>query len=134
VGAALPVRAKDMEAGASVAAADLSVKEVDYSDDVFRQPLKHGLDASDAVVLVTPTVTPSVSGSDVVLTMSPAPAADKAAIVVIDAGSNREPLKFTAKTTTLGTLNVPVTGVPPGAHDILASVDGYVSMVKSGTF
>jgi hypothetical protein len=134
VGAALPLRASDMESGVAVAAADLAVKEVDYSDDVFRQPLNHGLDTSDAVVLVSPTLTATSSSSKVTVTMSVAPAADKSVVIVIDAGSNRDPLKFTAKTTTLATLDVPVTGVPPGSHDALISVDGYVSLIQNGSF
>jgi len=134
VGTALPLRAPDMESGVAVAAADLAVKEVDYSDDVYRQPLNHGLDASDAVVLVSPTLSVTLSSGNVAVTMAPAPAADKSVVIVIDAGSNRDPLKFTAKTTTSASLNVPVTGVPPGSHDALISVDGYVSVVKNGSF
>lgn len=134
VGTGLPVRAPDMEAGVAVAAADLSIKEVDYSDDVFRQPLQHGLDSSDAVVSLAPTVTATFSSTNVSLVLSPAPAADKAVVIVIDVASNRDPLKFTAKTTAAASLSVPVNGVPTGSHDVLVSVDGYESQVASGSF
>jgi len=134
VGAALPLRASGMDAGVAVAAADLAVKEVDFAGDVFRQPLNHGLDDNDGVVLATSTLSASYASSKVTITLTPATVADKAALVVIDVGANREPLKFSAKTTTSGTLVVPVTGVPSGSHDVLISVDGYPSLLAAGGF
>ncbi len=135
VGTSLPVRVKTMESGVAVAAGDLSVKEVDYGDDVVRQPLKHGLDASDAVVLVSPTISGvSYASNEVTVTLSAVPPADKSVMIVVDAGANREPLRFSAKTTASASVAVPVSGVPPGSHDVFASVEGHVSFVDTASF
>lgn len=137
VGTALPVRALSMESGVAVAAGDLSVKEVDYGGDVLRQPLNYSLDASGAVIVVTPTISGITGNSaNIAITLSAPVAADKSVIVVVDAGASREPLKFAVKTTatSLSTVNVPVTGVPPGSHDVFASVEGYVSALGTGSF
>jgi hypothetical protein len=135
VGAGLPVRSPTSEAGVAVPADNLAVKEVDYSDDAVRQPLLHGLDTSGAVVQITPTISSvTCTSTKITINLSPAVAADKMAIVIVDAGPNRAPLKFTAKTVAATTVDVTVTGVPPGTHDVFASVDGYVSKVDTGSF
>lgn len=135
VGAALPLRAKDKESGVAIAAGELGVKEVDYGDVVVRLPLSHGLDTSGAVVLVAATIsTVAATGTKVTLTVTPAVAADKSAMVVIDAGANREPLKFTTKTTAGTAIEVPVTGVPTGSREVFVSVEGYVSRFHTGSF
>lgn len=134
VGNALPVRTPGKESGVAVAAENLAVKEVDYSDDVVRQPLAHGLDASGSVAPVTATISVASTSLLVTLTLSTAAVADKSALVIVDAGATRDPLKFTAKTTATNTVTVPVSAVPPGLHDIFVSVDGYVPTIGSGSF
>jgi hypothetical protein len=135
VGPALLIRGTEMEAGVAIAASDLAVKEVDLSDDVFRQPLNHGLDSSDSVVAVAPAITNiACSNAGVTLTLSANAVADKSAVVVIDAGANRDPLKFTVKTTATNSVTVPVNGVPTGSHDVFASVEGFASFLDNGGF
>ena len=135
VGTALPVRTPGKESGVAVAAENLAVKEVDYSDDVVRQPLAHGLDASGSIAPITATISGVASTSLLVsITLSTAAVADKSALVIVDAGATRDPLKFTAKTNATATVSVPVSAVPPGLHDIFVSVDGYVPMIASGSF
>lgn len=135
VGTALPVRTPGKESGVAVAAENLAVKEVDYSDDVVRQPLAHGLDASGSVAPITAPINGVASTSLVVtITLSTAAVADKSVLVIVDAGATRDPLKFTAKTTASATVSVPVSAVPPGLHDIFVSVDGFVPMIGSGSF
>jgi hypothetical protein len=135
VGTALPVRTPGKESGVAVAAENLGVKEVEYSDDVVRQPLAHGLDSSGSVVPITGTITAASSTSlSVSISLSAVAIADKSALVIVDAGATRDPLKFTAKTTASNSVSVPVTGVPPGLHDVFVSVDGFAPTVASGSF
>lgn len=134
VGAGLVTRTTQ-ETGVVVVADELGVKEVDYSDDVVRQPLAHVVDTGGGVVATTSKVTAITSSNlDVVLTLSPAAAADKAVLIVIDGGANHEPLRFAGKTVAGTSVTVPIAGVPPGSHAVLGSVDGYASFVNEHTF
>jgi hypothetical protein len=134
VGAALLARTTQ-ESGVAVAADELAVKEVDYSDDVVRQPMAHVVDASGAVVTAAQKVQSMTNSNlEVALTVSAAPAADKPVLIVIDGGANHDSLKFVGKTAAAATFSVAVSGVPPGAHVVLASVDGYAPLVDTRTF
>jgi hypothetical protein len=137
VGPGFLARTKDSEETLLVPAADLEVKEVDYRDDVFRTPLAHVVDDQGAIAL-SPNVVNQVSfaSSKVTVQLLPAAAAaDKDVVVIVDAGSNRDPLKFVGKTVAnAGSVDVPVSGVPPGNHLVLASVAGYNSRVEVLTF
>jgi hypothetical protein len=134
VGTGLPVRNATLDSGVIVAADNLAVKEVDYAEDVIREPLTHGLDASGQVVVVTPTIGTITCTSVKVSFVVTSTVADKTAVVIIDLGANRDPLKFTTKTLALSPVDVPVTGVPPGTHNVFISVDGFVSALGSGSF
>jgi hypothetical protein len=136
VGAALLARMTDQEVSVAVPADELSIKEVDYSNDVVRQPRAHVVDASGTVV--TPPVSVTGIGNsnlEVTVTISANPPADKTVLVVIDGGPNHPPLKFVGKTAlNVATTHVPISGVPPGAHVVLASVDGYSSRLEVKNF
>ena len=136
VGPALVARMRDVEASVAVPADELSVKEVDYSDDVLRQPGAHIVDASGTVTAPSLKVsTIANTNTDVTVTVSTAPAADKTVLVVIDGGANQEPLKFVGKTVVNVTATVvPVSGVPPGTRVVLASVDGYATLLDDRVF
>jgi hypothetical protein len=137
VGPGLMVRMKDDEPSLTVPAEELEVKEVDYSDGVFRDPMAHALDESGTISVPSNSVA-SIAGTnvDVTLTLaSPAIAADKNVLVVIDAGPNLDPLKFTGKTVAGSTtVKLPVVGVPPDVHPVFASVEGCASLVGVGNF
>jgi len=134
VGSGLPVRDSVVDSGVVVASDNLAVKEVDYAEDVIREPLAHGLDTSGQVVVVTPTISAiNTSSTKVSFSVSSA-VADKMAMVIVDLGANRDPLKFTTKTLATSPVDVPVTGVPPGTHSVFVSVDGFVSALGSGSF
>src|SRR6185295_18221895 len=95
VGPALLARPVDQESGVAVPADELTVKEVDYSDDVVRQPLAHVVDSSGTVIAPTAKVTAVADpGLTIKVTVSPGPPADKTVLLVIDGGTNHDPLKF----------------------------------------
>ena len=132
VGAGLLARLADEEAGVAVPVEELAVKEVDHSDDVFRDPRAHVVDASGTIV--APSLKVSMIGNtnlDVTVTVTPpTPAADKTVLVVVDKGANQESLKFVGKTVlNVAATVVPVSGIPPGDHVVLASVDGYTTLL-----
>jgi hypothetical protein len=140
VGGGLVARTADEELSLLVPAAELEVKEVDYKDDVFRDPRQYQID--DAGEPTVPTFridTVSVAAGAVTVTVQadavPTVPAGKAVVVVIDAGPNSPPLKFSGATTlnTKPTV-VPVNGVPLGNRLVLATVDGYTSLLSVGTF
>jgi hypothetical protein len=97
--------------------------------------MAHIVDASGSVV-VAPQRVSSMAATNVTvtLTLSVAAAADKAVLIVIDGGANQAPLKFAAKTVASTSIPVSVSGVPPGSHVMLASVDGYAPNIDVGTF
>lgn len=139
VGAGLVTRLQD--SSVMVPAEELEVKEVDYGDDVFRDPRAHIVDASGTVVGPLASVT-AIVATNILVTVTvstpltlPTVPADKTVLVVIDGGSNHDALKFFGKTA-LGVADtaVPISGVPPGTHLVLASVDGYGSLLSSGSF
>ena len=136
VGAALLARMPDQNTGVAVPADELSVKEVDYSDDVIRQPLVHIVDTSGTVNATASKVSGiGAPGLTIKVTVAPAPPADKNVLLVIDGGANHDPLKFVAKTTlNIADTEVPISGVPPGGHTVLASVDGYATKLDFKTF
>ncbi|HYP32046.1 MAG TPA: hypothetical protein VES00_09270 [Burkholderiaceae bacterium] len=121
--------------GVAVPAELLDVKEVDYADEVVVQPATHGLDDNNAIVALAGQIS-AVSGTtaQVSLTLSVAAAADKAVLVVIDAGAGQAALRFNAKTTASNPVDVAVNGVSPGSHVVLASVDGYAPFLDTVTF
>lgn len=133
----LVARLKDKETSVLVPPEELEVKEVDHTDDVFRDPLAYLVDASDALATAPHKITTvAATSSKVTLTLgTAAPAGDKNVLVVIDAGPNLPPLKFAGKTS-LGssTVAVNVSGVPHGFHLVLASVDGYSSKLDEKAF
>jgi len=138
VGAGLLVRLKDSEASVTVLVSELAVKEVESNDEVFRNPLAHVVNDSDALIAV-PTRIASITADsvEVMVTLPGTPAVppDKAVVVVIDAGPNDDPLKFVGKTAAgVNDTKLPISGVPPGAHLVLASVAGYGSAIDIGTF
>jgi hypothetical protein len=113
----------------------LAVKEVDYSEEVIRQPLLHGLDQNGVAVPAPSSVTALTATSAVLtLTLGSAASADKAVLVVIDGGVGQGALRFGAKTLASTTVSVPISGVSPGAHVVLASVDGFAPLLASATF
>jgi len=123
------------DVGIAVPAALLGVKEVDYSDEVVVQPTAHGLDATGAVAALAAKVSAvAADGVQVKLTLSPAPPVDKAAQVLIDGGAGQAALLFNAKTQASTSLDVPVSGVSPGSHVVLASVDGFAPCLATVTF
>jgi hypothetical protein len=135
VGEGLVVRQHDGEASLVVPADDLEVKEVDYSDDVFLDPGANVVDASGSVVVPPRVTSVAATNVSVTVTVPPGVAAGKAVLVVIDGGPNQPPLKFSAATALNATATVvPVSGVPPGAHLVLGSVDGYASLLFVGSF
>lgn len=136
VGSALLTRIAGLESGVPVPVEELSVKETDYSEDVVRQPLAHVMDASGIPIVPSGTVSAiGTPGVTIQVTVSSAPPADKAVLVVIEAGPNREPLRFVAKTTlNAANTDVPIAGVPPGDHVVLASVDGFGTRLESKLF
>jgi hypothetical protein len=137
VGPGFLARVKASEESLLLLAEDLEVKEVDHTDEVFRDPLAHVVDSSGALVLSQNRVD-SIAKTSVEVTLvlkPPAVAADKDVVVVIDAGANRDPLTFVGKTVfDSDTAKVPISGVPPGDHLVLASVDGYNSFLKVENF
>lgn len=133
VGPALLVRI-DEDDSIAVPADALTAKEVDYSAGVIRQPIGHVLDAAGAVVTPTSKVSAiGTPGLTIRVTVAAAPAADKLVEVVID-GGNQDSLKFVTKTTTSADTDVPISGVPPGAHVVLAAVEGYAPKFELKTF
>jgi hypothetical protein len=136
VGGALLARTTQ-ESGVPVPADELTVKEVDYSDDVVRQPLAHIIDASGTVVAAVPKITAIANTTlAITLTVSAAPPADKTVVVVVDGGSSHDPLTFVGKTpvSATTTISVPASGVPPGDHVVIASLDGYATFVAERPF
>jgi hypothetical protein len=130
VGSGFVARTKDDEGTLLVEAADLEVKEVDYSGDVFRTPLAYVVDEQGALTSapnVINQVTLATGKAKVTVQLLPAPtAADKDVVLIVDAGSSAKPLKFVAKTVAnVGSVDLPVSGVPPGQHVALASAAGY---------
>jgi hypothetical protein len=137
VGPGFLARTQDEEVSLLVPAADLEVKEVDYSDEAFRNPLAHVVDGSGTLVAASNRVSAVAATSvKVTVTLAPAPtAADKDVVVIIDAGPGRDALKFVGKTVaTVATVEVPISGVPPGERMVLASADGYNSRLEVFTF
>jgi hypothetical protein len=136
VGPGLLLRMTDEDATIAVPPDELSTKEVDYLEDVVRQPLGHVIDSSGTVV--TPPINVSgISSTNlaVTVTVSAAPAADKTVLVVIDGGPNQPPLKFVAKTAqSVAATVVPISSVPPGERMILASVDGHAPRLQLHTY
>jgi hypothetical protein len=126
VGPGLMMRMKDRDETVTVPASELTVTEVDYSEDVLRNPLDHVIDTTNTVVAPSLKVTGIArTGTTVDVTVSQA-ADRKTVVVVIDAGSGRVPMKFLGQSSSASpTTSVPVSGVPSGQHLILASVDGY---------
>jgi hypothetical protein len=136
VGDGLLARMNDSEAVVTVPPEELAVTEVDYSDDVFHDPRAHSLDASGTVVVPQNRISSiNATSAKVTVTVQALPAADKAVLVVIDAGANHDPLKFVGKTAlSVAGTDVAISGVPPGSHLVLASVDGYTSILALGSF
>lgn len=137
VGEGLLARVTGSEESLAVPAGELEVKEVDHSDEVFRTPRAHVVDSSGTIVVSTNLVSGIAAGGlNVTVTMSPPPAAaDKSVVLIIDAGPNAAPLKFVGKTVlNTATAAIPVSGVPPGAHLVLASVDGYNARLEVESF
>lgn len=136
VGTGLLVRMKDEDATVLVPADELIVKEVDYIEAVVTQPFGHVLDASGTVVTPSLKVTSlNYTASKVMVTVSPAPPADKTVLVVIDGGANHPPLKFVGKTAAgVNPTELPAPGVPAGEHLILATVDGHAALTVAHTF
>jgi hypothetical protein len=140
VGDGLVARRRNSEASVVIPPEDLEVKEVDYSDDVLHDPRAHVVDASGSVAAPAyriASITSTNTGVTVTVdTGSPAVVApDKTVLVVIDGGPNQGPLKFSGKTAlNVAATLVPVSGVPPGIHMVLASVDGYASRLRAHTF
>ena len=137
VGDGLIARVGGSEESLLVPAAELEVKEVDHSDEVFRTPRAHVVDDSGTIV-VSPNVVSAIVAAGLAVTVTlapPAPAGDKNVVLVIDAGANADPLKFVGKTVLNSpTAVIPVSGVPPGAHLVLASVDGYNARLEVESF
>jgi hypothetical protein len=137
VGRGLVVRMKNGEAIVTIPAEELEVKEVDYSDDVFHDPAAHTIDDSGLIVapsLRVQSANPTNGAIAVTVDAGPIPA-DKIVLVVIDAGPNKDALKFSGITTLNQlTTQVAVSGVPVGKHIVLASVDGYTSLVELHDF
>ncbi len=136
VGDAFIARMRDVESSVAVPADELSVKEVEHNDDVLRQPQAYLVDASGMPMIASQSIASiGNSNTEVTVTVSSAPPADKAVVVVIDGGVNQPPLKFISKTVLNDTsVNVPVSGVPPGTHVVLASVDGYGTLLDDRAF
>ena len=137
VGDGLLARVTASEESLVVPAAELEVKEVDHSDEVFRTPRAHVVDSSGTIVVSANVVNAiSAAGLNVTVTLAPpAAAADKSVVLIIDAGPNAVPLKFVGKTVlNSASAVIPVSGVPPGAHLVLASVEGYNSRLEVENF
>ena len=136
VGAALLARIPDVEAGVAVPVDELTVKEVAYSDDVVRQPLAHVVDTTGTVIATSSKVSAiGAPGVKITVTVAPAPPADRAVLVVVDGGASHDPLKFVAKTAlNTAATDVAISGVPPGSHMVLASVDGYTPKLELKSF
>lgn len=132
VGEGLLVRMTDREETVSIPAADLEVKEVEYVDDVFQDPLARAIDASGTIVVPThgmattgvalPSITVAVNAPNV--------SSDKAVMVVVDASPGRDVLKRSG-TILAGTVSTTLTtnDVPSGTHLVFASVEGEGSLV-----
>lgn len=137
VGPGLLTRSKDSEVTLAVPVEELEVKEFEYSDGVFRDPASHTVDDTGTIVAPSLRVKSIDStNAQVTVKLDAGPvAADKAILIVIDAGPNYPPFKFEGKTALniLDTI-VPITGVPPDTHPVFASVDGYTSLVVVGNF
>lgn len=137
VGPGFLARKQDKEVSLLVPAADLEVKEVDYSDEAFRNPLAHVVDNSGTLVAASNLVSAiAATAVKITVTLAPAPtASDKDVVVIVDAGPSRDALKFVGKTVaTVGTVGVTISGVPPGERMVLASADGYNSRLEVFTF
>jgi len=132
VGSALLVRITNEESSVAVPVDELTVKEVDYSDDVFRQPLAHVVDPTGTVIATSSAVSNiGTPGLTIKVKVSPVPPADRTVLVVVDGGGSHEPLKFIAKTiVNQAETEVAISGVPPGDHMVLASVDGYTPKLE----
>ena len=129
----------ESDASVIIPAEELAVKEVDFNGDLFLNPRAYAVDASGTLVVSPNYVdldTTATTNNNVRVDLAPpAAAADKTVLVVIDAGPTLDPLKFFGKTVLNGaTVDVQISGVPPGKHLVLVSVDGYNSKVKEGTF
>jgi hypothetical protein len=138
VGEALIARMADSEQLLRVPAETLEVKEVDRSDDVFRDPHAYVVDTSGTLVVSANVVDKIQKSSavDVTITLKPAPLApDKDVVLLIDAGASSDPLRFVAKTVlNQAAVKITVSGVPAGAHLALASADGYNALLEELTF
>ena len=139
VGEGLVARMADEEEVLQVPAEILEVKEVDRSDDVFRNPRAYVVDSSGTLVVsanVVDKIEKLAAGVEVTITLKPpAPAADKDVVLLVDAGATSEPLRFVGKTVLdQAPVKIVVSGVPPGDHLALASADGYNALLKVLTF
>jgi hypothetical protein len=137
VGPGLLVRTKDDEATLMVPVEELEVKEVDFAEEVFHDPAAHTVDDRGMIAAASLGVVSAnlANGSiNVVVAAGPVPA-DKNVLVVIDAGPNQEALRFSGITTlNQVSTSVPISGVPFGRHIVLASVNGYRSLVEPKDF
>jgi hypothetical protein len=137
VGAGLLMRTQDKDNTVTVPATDLKVTEVDYTEDVLRNPLSHVLDDTTQTIFASSSKVTQVdhaSGSPTVnVTILPA-VGGKSVLVLVDAGASREPIKAVASSDPSGVTKVPVSGVPAGDHLILASADGYAGLLAVKPF
>jgi hypothetical protein len=137
VGDGLYVRSEGTDNGVLVPVSELEVKELDISDLVFRSPLTYVVDASNVALapslqvhdisFTSPKITVTVDGTAV--------PADKSVLVLIDRGPNQQPLTLTSKTTlNAQDTQISVSGVSGGNHVVLATVEGYGTLVKKILF
>lgn len=135
VGPGLLIRKRDSELGVVVPVEELEVSEVDFNDEVFRQPLVH-IGGDTATVPGQLILTVAVGSGKVTVTVqsaSPVPDA-RAVLVVIDAGPNQDPVRLTGRTAAgVATIDFSISGIT-GTHLVLASVEGYASKAEVGSF
>ena len=133
-GSGLLLRVADQDAMIAVAADELVVKEVDYSEDVVRQPFGYVLNAGGAVIAPSVKVSGTVTTISTVSVNLSAAQPDKDVVLIIDVGSGQKPLKFTGKAGAASPVIVPVSGVAAGTHLILATVDGCAPRLEAKNF
>jgi hypothetical protein len=135
VGTGLLARTTGLDISMTVPAEALEVKEADYTEDVFRRPLTFALDDSGNVLQVANVITGVGAGvGTVTVTLAATVTPDKAMLVVVDAGPNYPPQIASGKTPSGGgPVALPVS-VPPGQHLVLASVDGFVTVIGDVPF
>jgi len=136
VGPGLLLRMKGEDSWVQVPADELIVKEVDYRDDVVRQPLGHVLDATGSVVTPTLQVTQlNATSSEVTVKVFPVPQVEKTVLVLIDGGPGQPPVKLVGKTAAgVDTTKFAVSGLPSGEHLIIATVDAHAPLMAVGSF